>query len=151
MAQDIDLAALARGDKASWDAFVRRYAGLVIAAVRGVARDGTDFDDLAQEVFLRLCKDGFRLIKTYDPTRAALSTWLTIVARSTARFSSALNELFSPTVPRTTMPCTPSRTSATCIPWVAGKSNCSPKSNCVVAAGKTPAQLQEGDVDIAAP
>jgi RNA polymerase sigma factor (sigma-70 family) len=85
VAQDIDLAALARGEKASWDAFVRRYAGLVIAAVRGVARDGTDFDDLAQEVFLRLCKDGFRLIKTYDAARASLSTWLTIVARSTAR------------------------------------------------------------------
>ena len=38
-----------------------------------------------QEVFLRLCKDGFRLMRTYDPTRAGLSTWLTIVARSTAR------------------------------------------------------------------
>ena len=85
MAEDIDLAALARGEKGSWDAFVRRYAGLVIAAVRGVAREGADIDDLAQEVFLRLCKDGFRLLKTYDPARAGLSTWLTIVARSTAR------------------------------------------------------------------
>jgi RNA polymerase sigma factor (sigma-70 family) len=85
VADGIDLAALAQGDKASWDAFVRRYAGLVIAAVRGVARDGVDFEDLAQEVFLRLCKDGFRLIRTYDPARAGLSTWLTIVARSTAR------------------------------------------------------------------
>jgi RNA polymerase sigma factor (sigma-70 family) len=85
VAQDIDLAALARGDKASWDAFVRRYGGLVMAAVRGVARDGADLDDLAQEVFLRLCKDGFRLLKTYDPARAGLSTWLTVVARSTAR------------------------------------------------------------------
>ena len=40
---------------------------------------------LVQEVFVRLCKDGFRLLKTYDPSRAGLSTWLTIVARSTAR------------------------------------------------------------------
>jgi RNA polymerase sigma factor (sigma-70 family) len=85
VAQDIDLAALVQGDKGSWDAFVRRYAGLVVSAVRGVARDGADFEDLAQEVFLRLCKDGFRLLKTYDSTRAGLSTWLTIVARSTAR------------------------------------------------------------------
>ncbi len=38
-----------------------------------------------QEVFTRLCKDNFRLLKTYDATRAGLSTWLTIVARSTAR------------------------------------------------------------------
>ncbi len=85
MAEDIDLQALSRGDKAAWDAFVRRYAGLVTAAVRGVSRDGRDVEDLVQEVFVRLCKDGFRLLKTYDASRAGLSTWLTIVARSTAR------------------------------------------------------------------
>ena len=85
MAQDTDLPALSRGDKGAWDAFVRRYAGLVTSAIRGVARDGTDVEDLVQEVFIRLCKDGFRLLKTYDPARAGLSTWLTIVARSTAR------------------------------------------------------------------
>ncbi len=85
MAEDIDLQALSRGDKAAWDAFVRRYAGLVTAAVRGVSRDGRDVEDLVQEVFVRLCKDGFRLLKTYDANRAGLSTWLTIVARSTAR------------------------------------------------------------------
>lgn len=85
MAQETDLQALSRGDKTAWDGFVRRYAGLVTAAVRGVARDGADVEDLVQEVFVRLCKDGFRLLKTYDPGRAGLSTWLTIVARSTAR------------------------------------------------------------------
>jgi RNA polymerase sigma-70 factor (ECF subfamily) len=84
---DTELAALVGGDKASWDAFVKRYARLVLAAVRDVARDGVgvDAEDLAQEVFVRLCKDGYRLLKTYDPSRAGLSTWLTIVARSTAR------------------------------------------------------------------
>jgi RNA polymerase sigma factor (sigma-70 family) len=85
VADDIDLEALCRGDKQSWDRFVRRYAGLVLAAVRNAARDGGDVEDLVQEVFVRLCKNGFRLLKTYDPTRAGLSTWLTIVARSTAR------------------------------------------------------------------
>jgi RNA polymerase sigma factor (sigma-70 family) len=81
----IDLPALCRGDKASWDRFVKRYAGLIHAAVRGAARPGTESEDLAQEVFTRLCKDDYRLLKTYDPARAGLSTWLTIVSRSTAR------------------------------------------------------------------
>ena len=81
-----DLAALIGGDKPAWDAFVRRYAALIMAAVRGVAQDGGgEAEDLTQEVFIRLCKDGFRLLKTYDPARAGLTTWLTIVARSTAR------------------------------------------------------------------
>jgi len=74
-----------RGEKAAWDAFVRRYGGLIVAAVRGVAMAPAEVEDLTQEVFLRLCKDDFRLLRSYDPARASLSTWLTIVARSTAR------------------------------------------------------------------
>jgi RNA polymerase sigma factor (sigma-70 family) len=85
LAQGDELDALARGDKGAWEAFVRRYAGLVAAAVRGVARETAEVEDLAQEVFLRLCKDDFRLLRSYDPARAGLSTWITIVARSTAR------------------------------------------------------------------
>ncbi len=85
MAQDGVVDALRRGDRGAWEAFVRRYAGLVIAAVRGVAREPGEVEDLTQEVFVRLCKDDFRLLRSYDPARAGLSTWLTIVARSTAR------------------------------------------------------------------
>ena len=85
MAHSDELDALARGDKEAWEAFVRRYAGLVAAAVRGVAREAAEVEDLSQEVFVRLCKDDFRLLRSYDPTRAGLSTWITIVARSTAR------------------------------------------------------------------
>ena len=91
MAQDAGLprddlvAALVRGEKGAWQAFVRRYAGLVAAAVRGVVRDPGEVEDLAQEVFLRLCRNDFRLLRSYDPARAGISTWITIVARSTAR------------------------------------------------------------------
>ena len=85
MARDSLPDALLRGEKAAWDAFVRRYGGLVVAAVRGVAMAQPEVEDLTQEVFVRLCKDDFRLLRSYDPARASLSTWITIVARSTAR------------------------------------------------------------------
>jgi len=85
LAQEGELEALARGEKGAWEAFVRRYARLVVAAVRGIARETTEVEDLVQEVFLRLCRDDFRLLRNYDPTRAQLSTWVTIIARSTAR------------------------------------------------------------------
>jgi RNA polymerase sigma-70 factor (ECF subfamily) len=79
--------ALLNGDGAAWEGFIRRFGGLIVAAVRGVATTHSDIEDLTQEVFVRLCKDGFRLLRSYDPARASLSTWLTIVARSTARDS----------------------------------------------------------------
>jgi RNA polymerase sigma factor (sigma-70 family) len=85
LARDSLPEALLRGEKAAWDAFVRRYGGLVVSAVRGVAMAQGELEDLTQEVFVRLCKDDFRLLRSYDPARASLSTWLTIVARSTAR------------------------------------------------------------------
>jgi len=85
LAQDGGFDALLSGDRSAWNAFVRRYAGLIVAAVRGVAPASSDIDDFTQEVFVRLCKDNFRLLRTYDPSRAGISTWITIVARSTAR------------------------------------------------------------------
>ena len=85
-ASELDsLAALLDGDKRSWTVFVRRYAALIVAAVRSVAPTASDVEDLTQEVFVRLCKDEFRLLRSYDAARASLSTWITIVARSTAR------------------------------------------------------------------
>jgi RNA polymerase sigma factor (sigma-70 family) len=85
LAQDAISDALLNGDGAAWQGFVIRYSGLIVAAVRGVAPSHGDIEDLTQEVFVRLCKDNFRLLRSYDPARAAVSTWLTIVARSTAR------------------------------------------------------------------
>jgi RNA polymerase sigma-70 factor (ECF subfamily) len=100
--EDGGLDALISGSKAAWDAFVRRYAGLIVAAVRGIAPTLSDVEDLTQEVFVRLCKDNFRLMRSYDPTRAGLSTWLTIVARSTAR--DALRRRRADTVPIDAVP-----------------------------------------------
>jgi len=90
-----EIAALARGEKGAWDEFVRRYARLALAAVRPFAREEGEADDLVQEVFARLCKDEFRLLRSYDPQRAGLSTWLTIVARSTARDATRRRRLAS--------------------------------------------------------
>lgn len=90
MVQDgpLDIARLRRGDKPAWDAFVSRYAGIIHAAVASVlrqtGRDLSETGDLAQDVFVRLCKDDYRLLGLYDPTRAAPATWLTVVARSVA-------------------------------------------------------------------
>ena len=79
-----DLSGLIGGDKAAWDSFVTRYAGLIVSAVRRVVSSGDEVDDIVQDVFLRLCKDDYRLLRQYDPARAGLTTWLTIVARSVA-------------------------------------------------------------------
>jgi RNA polymerase sigma factor (sigma-70 family) len=84
----LDIARLRRGDKPAWDAFVARFAGIIHAAVAGVlqrtGRDLNEASDLAQDVFVRLCKDDYRLLGQYDPARASPATWLTVVARSVA-------------------------------------------------------------------
>ena len=87
---DVDLEACIGGDKRAWDAFVDRWAGIIHAAVgrafhggRGAAARA-EVEDTVQDVFLRLIKDDCRLLRSYDANRASLSTWLTLVARSTA-------------------------------------------------------------------
>ncbi len=86
----VNLTACLRGDKRAWDAFVERYARVIHAAVARTCRahdarlGEQDVEDIAQDVFVRLVKDDFRLLRSYDPAKASLATWLTIVSRSMA-------------------------------------------------------------------
>ena len=101
---DLRLSALLRGEKDAWDAFVERHAGIIYAAIRrayaGTGRPLADADanDIFQDVFVRLAANDYRLLRNYDPARSALSTFLTVVARSTA-----LNALRRRQMPTATM------------------------------------------------
>lgn len=78
--------AMAEGDAGAWSSFVDRYAPIIYGAVtktlRKHGREGDEASDVAQDVFVRLCKADCRLLRQYDPAKAALSTWLTIIATS---------------------------------------------------------------------
>jgi len=41
-----------------------------------------DADDVAQDVFLRLCKADYKLLRGYDSSKAKLTTWLTVISNS---------------------------------------------------------------------
>lgn len=87
-AAEADISLVVSGDNAAWERFVEKFSGLLFGvAVRtlrartpGMGRE--DARDVVQDIFLRLVKDDFRLLRTYDPERASLPTWLTVVARS---------------------------------------------------------------------
>ena len=84
---DADLASLLDGDKAAWDRFVAGHAAVIFAAVRRrlvPAGRTADAEDVVQDVFLKLCQNDFRVLRTYDASRAKITTWLTVVANSTA-------------------------------------------------------------------
>ena len=84
----IDLRTLVTGNKRAWDGFVTAAAPLINAVVRRALASyrlsEEDVMDAAQDVFVRLCANDYRLLKTYDPARAGLATWLAVVARSAA-------------------------------------------------------------------
>lgn len=84
----IDLRTLVSGNKRAWDGFVGLAAPLIHAVVRRALApyrsSEDDVLDAAQDVFVRLCASDYRLLKTYDPARASLATWLAVVARSCA-------------------------------------------------------------------
>jgi len=86
---DFDQAALVAGEEKAWGRFIARFTRVVASAIRtvpGVGQPGRgESGDLVQDVFVKLLADERRLLKSYDPARAAPATWLTIVARSIAR------------------------------------------------------------------
>ncbi len=87
---DVNLHHCLEGDKQAWAAFVQRYSGVIYAAVghvfgsQGAGLTGRNTEDVAQDVFVRLVKDDYRLLRKFEPQRASLETWLTLVARSVA-------------------------------------------------------------------
>jgi RNA polymerase sigma factor (sigma-70 family) len=83
------LARCLAGDAAAWTRWVGQTApvirrAVVLTLLRHAGRaDERDADDLTQDVFLRLVRDDCRLLRTYEPARSRLATWLSLVARST--------------------------------------------------------------------
>ncbi len=78
------------GDQDAWRRFVDRYAPVIYTAVRrvlekrGRAGDTETANDIAQEVFVRLVREDSRLLRAFDPARASIVTYLTVIAHSTA-------------------------------------------------------------------
>jgi RNA polymerase sigma-70 factor (ECF subfamily) len=82
-----DFTRLFEGDKATWDRFVQRFSPVIFAAVRRrlvPAGRTDDAEDVAQDVFMKLCARDYRVLRTYDAGRAKLTTWLTVISNTTA-------------------------------------------------------------------
>jgi len=77
-----------RGDRNAWDSFVDRFSGLIYATViRTVRRYAKsryedEIEDITQEVFVKLIKNDFFLLRAYDVRKASFSTWVSVVAHS---------------------------------------------------------------------
>ena len=85
--QTIELAALLRGEKTAWDSFVSFQATSVHWTVQKIlepAGASDDVGDVFQDVFLRLCRNDFGLLRRFDAERASLPTYVKVIARSAA-------------------------------------------------------------------
>src|SRR3954469_25853397 len=80
------LTKLAAGDKAAWDALVRRHADIVFSVVSRIVRNPADAEDAGQEAFLRLKE----YARTFDSARYGDSArnWIaTIAAREALKIN----------------------------------------------------------------
>lgn len=76
---DADLIlATARRDRASFVVLFGRYAGRIKAFVMRSGTSATDADEIAQDVMVAI----WRRAGTFDPARAAASTWIFAIARN---------------------------------------------------------------------
>jgi len=86
---DLDFDACIRGEPDAWAAFCDQTVRLVVASIRrvlptGRTPAGEDIDDVVQAVYVKLLRNDRRLLRAYDPGRASVSTWITLIARSVA-------------------------------------------------------------------
>ena len=66
--EEINLAQLISGDKAEWNRFVHTTSPIIFTLVErtlsSAGFDRADVYDIVQDIFLHLCKDDFRVLKT---------------------------------------------------------------------------------------
>jgi len=85
LAERDEIDALLSGQRGAWQAFVRRYAPVIYAAINKrlvPAGRGAEAEDVAQDLFVKICAKDFKLLRGYDPQRARFTTWLTVIATS---------------------------------------------------------------------
>ena len=87
---EFDFELLTKGNDKDWKVFSDRVSPIVYAAVRKIllsrianVREG-DIHDVVQDVFTILIKNDYRVLKSYQPKKASISTWLTVIAMRTA-------------------------------------------------------------------
>ena len=84
----IDIDRLVQGDRGQWKKFVNDVSPVVYHVLNktlSVTGYGTkDTGDILQDVFFKLCRHNFQLLRTYDPNRSRLSTWVAVIARNIA-------------------------------------------------------------------
>jgi len=61
-------------DERAWAEFIRRFQAVIAAAVLRTARrwgepSRSQLDDLVQDTYLKLCEDGSRLLRSFQPRR----------------------------------------------------------------------------------
>ncbi|MBU0503564.1 MAG: sigma-70 family RNA polymerase sigma factor [Candidatus Omnitrophica bacterium] len=91
------------GDKRSWDQFVNKYSRLIYKYICSVFKSGgltldqDSISDTFQEIFLSLCKDDFKKLKSYQSKNGcSLASWLRQVAINAAiDFSRKLKPMVS--------------------------------------------------------
>lgn len=87
LAEQDDIRSLIEGARGAWQGFLKRYAPVIYAAIQKrlvPAGRAAEAEDVAQDVFVRLCNNDYRLLRTYDPGKARFTTWLTVIATSAA-------------------------------------------------------------------
>ncbi len=86
---NINIKRLVHGDKREWDVFVEHFSAVIYSSVFKIFSlhikqiDKWDIKEVVQEVFIRLIKKDYHLLRSYRSSKASLATWLAIVARST--------------------------------------------------------------------
>lgn len=80
VADALDVAAMARGDRRALAALYDRYAGVLLGLGLRILGDRREAEDVMHDVFI----EAWGAADSYDPTRGAVSTWLVLRMRSRA-------------------------------------------------------------------
>ncbi len=72
------------GNEDEWESFFADFTPIIKASVYHYCFDKSQIFDITQNVYLKLTKNEYKILKTYDAKKASLSTWISIIAKREA-------------------------------------------------------------------
>lgn len=80
----IELDKLFAGDEEQWHAFLDKFTPVIYSSILHIIKNKTNAEDITQNIYLKLTRNNYKVLRTYNREKAALSTWLSVIAKREA-------------------------------------------------------------------
>ena len=80
----IEFNKLFTGDEKEWHLFLTEFTPVIYLSISHMVNNKASIEDITQNIYLKLTRNDYKVLRTYNREKAAISTWLSVIAKREA-------------------------------------------------------------------